>query len=734
MVNNYAVTVVLLFCSFFLAGLSFAEAQPTEKAGWASVSWAPVAPPRADYTIEYRIDAQGALAGSAKIRFKNDAKQSMSRVALSWDPASCATVTVVAGGKEIAALGALQQRGSLSYLVYELPKTLQPGQEIELQVTFSGKAARGLAGNGPTILLDWHPRLYWGFPSQDGFAVKVQAPEGAVLVTSGIKDSSGYYRAKGIRSFGLVIAKGMTIDQAQAGDVLVQTLHTEKGTDCAKLLLASAVDIINFYRQHFGFYPFKSLTIIPGMNYPAGGYPVATNIVAVHGQERLKERDEKFWRWIPAHEIGHQYWSEYVMPKDITGANDLDLSTLMIGLGIYADREYSNARGGLHDYSGWMADAAEAIQQGRDTTVALPMEQLNEVQLADQNFRNNGVTHPKGLAIISALADLLGAETFNRIYRNCLKDFGGRRMGTYDLQMECEKETGQDLAWFFDQWFSSNHYPAYEITRKESQQQGSKWVTQVEVKSLGTLQTPVAVAATFEDGTQQVKYADRLLEVNKLQFESQTQLKDVKLDPSAELMLVSPPYPVNREVVLQAINGLDWSGSGEKAKELFGNAQQTGINSAWLWYKLGMCLFDGAGYDQALESFERATLLAGANSPDSIWLYYVWQGHVLDMLGQRPKAIAKYQKALPLTGEHSNMQHSQYQMVVNRHWIEARLKTPLTESMIRLTPEEKALIDQVNNKFGWSGVGEAAKTAFVSAQNTNIRNSLFWYKLGVIAL
>ncbi len=51
------------------------------------------------------------------------------------------------------------------------------------------------------------------------------------------------------------------------------------------------------------------------MDYPAGGYPVATSLVVIHGEEQMEKKPEALFRWITAHETGHMYWSEYVLAE-----------------------------------------------------------------------------------------------------------------------------------------------------------------------------------------------------------------------------------------------------------------------------------------------------------------------------------------------------------------------------------------------------------------------------------
>lgn len=497
--------------------------------------WVPAVPPRAHYTIDCRINpSAGSLKGTEIMRFRNNTSKPIHRLALNWSLSTDQTVEITIHGKPVPILNGSERMPLPSSILFELPEALPPGEQVELDLNFS--KALSTHGDGDKITLTgWHPRLWWGFPTHDDFDVKIQVPPEYAVATSGrLVHKSGYYDAEEVRSFGLFLGKGLQVIESDAGDVLVRCLFTSQGAECARLLLTTAVDVINFYREHFGFYPYTSLTIVPGMDQPVGGYPVATGIVAIHGQERMFERPEIHWRWITAHEIAHQYWGEYVMEKDSPG-------WLWIGLGIYADREYVRARGlSLEKHRGIMARYIEGVRKHFDTTVDRPPDQL-----ADIDFdHNNVVIHGKGYSIISALACLLGHETFDRIYRRCLKEFGGRRLGAYGFRVICEAESQQDLGWFFEQWVRSNRYLSYQVTSQKCTKKNDRYVSEVQVDCLGTLKMPVPVVVYFQDGTYQLKFTDRLLEVNILQFESTAPLKEVQLDPDGKLALVVPPPSV----------------------------------------------------------------------------------------------------------------------------------------------------------------------------------------------
>jgi len=109
---------------------------------------------------------------------------------------------------------------------------------------------------------------------------------------------------------------------------------------------------------------------------------------------------------------------------------------------------------------------------------------------------------------------------------------------------------------------------------------------------------------------------------------------------------------------------------GGMAIDLFHKAQE--INSAdfHVWKKLGLTLYDGEYYPEALEAFQRAAELTKGGA----WVI-VWQGHILDILGRREEAVQRYREALEI-GEGINSTHDQYHMKISRQWVEDRLKTP----------------------------------------------------------
>ncbi|MHC4758974.1 MAG: M1 family aminopeptidase [Planctomycetota bacterium] len=622
--------------------------------------WSPQKTPKVNYKISCTINPdEGFINGNEEVSFINKTGKQITRLAFRWLFAGNAGVKqeleIKQNGKTIKRLSAEGE----SPIIYELNEAIESGNKGKLEIAFS-IAAEPYKGQEKYLLTDWHPRLWWGFETHDDYEVKIDLTSDYILETSGLFDNrTKSYKAENVRSFGLFAGKDFELIKGKSAGVNICCIFPENGKECAELILDTAIDVIEFYRERFGFYPYQKLTIVPGQNNPMGGWPIATNIVGIHGMQGFNELSEnEYWlvhfKWITAHEIGHQYWGEYVIDRD-------EPAWLWIGLGVYADHEYSKVRNLSRTKQIQMIDRyTVGFEDGLDTTISRSEEEYRNIEF---DF-NNVVIHGKGWSIISTLNCVLGQEIFEKTYKRCLKEFGGGRMGLYEFRSVCEAEAGQDLGWFFEQWVNSNKYLCYEISGKECTKNGDIYKTILRIKRSGNLMMPVPVAAYFEDGTSQVQLTDRMLETNILEFSSKSDLKYVFIDPKNELAMISE--------LSDEIAGLPWTDSGEKALILYKKASDAGMSKVKSWYRLGLMLYDSEHLDESSDAFKRVIKLSEEGSIRR-FASLVWQGHIYDILGEREKALELYNEALKRSKKHK-MTHSQYDIKIDRSWVEKHIQ------------------------------------------------------------
>jgi tetratricopeptide (TPR) repeat protein len=175
-----------------------------------------------------------------------------------------------------------------------------------------------------------------------------------------------------------------------------------------------------------------------------------------------------------------------------------------------------------------------------------------------------------------------------------------------------------------------------------------------------------------------------------LTFSGAARVMGVVLDPDGALALLETPVTsagASEEEIYRAIDRMPWTGSGETARALLARVRECEARSAPLWAKLGLALYDGAHYLEALDAFRQAAERSADTTERTCG--WVWQGHLLDLLGRREEALAWYRKARE-AGFNGVIHHDQYGIVLDARWIEERLRAPFERVGVRVTWQEPA--------------------------------------------
>ncbi len=148
---------------------------------------------------------------------------------------------------------------------------------------------------------------------------------------------------------------------------------------------------------------------------------------------------------------------------------------------------------------------------------------------------------------------------------------------------------------------------------------------------------------------------------------------------------VSFVWPAKDQVLL---GDLPWDGAGQEAVTLYEEFISENIRSPELWGELGIKLIGGGFWDQAFDVFSKCYELNGSK----IWSFtaLIWHGHIYDILGEREKALEKYEDALKNIPE-GTMRHDQWGIVLTRKWVENRLQEPFTEDMLQINAPTKEM-------------------------------------------
>jgi len=224
-------------------------------------------------------------------------------------------------------------------------------------------------------------------------------------------------------------------------------------------------------------YPFPKMTLVQGtadMEYP----------MMVNDSPR---KDLQFAQFVADHEIAHT-WFPFYMGINESRYPFMDegwATTLELLIGRTergnqkADDLYRQIR------VGWMSNPASN-------------QDLPIIMQADEMKRGVG-TNAYGKASLSylALKDLLGDELFGRSLREYMGRWHGKHPIPWDYFNSMSNASGQDLTWFFQNWFFTNNYIDLALTGAVKTAQG----TEVRLRNIGGFAVPVDLKITYADGS-----------------------------------------------------------------------------------------------------------------------------------------------------------------------------------------------------------------------------------------
>ncbi len=534
-----------------------------------------------------------------------------------------------------------------------LPHPLESREKISLLMHFTAAPwSRPERYIYSSLSYYWHPKAvpyYEGelqpfYGEIASYRVEVQLPAEKTVVTSGDvisvqKNSKGMKKviskATEISNFGLVFFDDIEKKESLVKGIKLTIYYAPGVAEWTKELEQAATDIITFYIDNIGFYPEKVINIIPGATkISTGGYPVASGIIAIH---HLEGTSDDFAQWITAHEIAHYYWGFGYVLYPIEYCNWLG-----IGLGIYTDRIYSEARSlDRSIYDGFRYRYLTGALMGYDTTI---MQKMKELEKAEFDW-NNIIMHGKSFTVIEMLEQVVGHETFHKIFVTLLERYKYKVLTAKDFKAVCQEISGQDLDWFFQPWLYTNDKFDYQISQVITYKKEDKFLTKVEVNKIGKIAMPIEVEITTIDGEKYSKIFPPQLDKGWIEFFTTRSLRDVKLDPSDRMPLISRDDAKEHLVVACYRNG-QYNQALNISSEMVGKNP----NNSYMLYYQGRSLMKLGKFDKALKSFQAAIDLKEQNEEAlniSPWCH-IRRGQIFDMQDQRGLAIEEHKKALEL--------------------------------------------------------------------------------------
>ena len=211
---------------------------------------------------------------------------------------------------------------------------------------------------------------------------------------------------------------------------------------------------------------------------------------------------------VNCHELTHQWFGDYITARD---GRDSWLQESwatyypkQLTKKLYGDDAYNWQRRGEHQ---------SAIEAGK--------KDKNPIRHA---YAGTARVYPKGSAVISMLAYVLGEDQWKRALTHYLKSHPYGNVETNDLQQAIQDKLGKDLSWFFDQWVLRPGEPEFTVHYEDLTYSNGSHGTEVAIEQthlrdevVGLFKMPMVIQVHYTDGTvdEVTEWIDEQFEVVK---------------------------------------------------------------------------------------------------------------------------------------------------------------------------------------------------------------------------
>ncbi len=367
-----------------------------------------------------------------------------------------------------------QEEGGDKKWVFKPTLPIPAGQSTLLQFSYTsdGKPAPqfnvspqgSFAGGGGEL---WYPQV--AYKNREIGRLRFTAPVGETVISNGALASISEQRAKGEFIFRVTepskfaFASGRYIVARREGKVPF-SLYSLRLRAQAQTILYGCAKALNFLTNLFGEFPHREFSLVE-VNFPTivRGTSEFGFIFADHS--KLDDFDLAYW----AHEMGHQWWGIIVKSApNTTGQMMLSEGVAQFGglLGVEAVEGQAAAeqfrRNGYHGNGQSAASYFRLVQSGTDFPLTSYIPKTSDETLTMHKLANS-----KGFILLDMLSRRIGRERFAAILRRFVQQKTGQTTSWQDFQRAIEAAAGQDVHWFFEQWFERTGAPDYQLTWKQ---------------------------------------------------------------------------------------------------------------------------------------------------------------------------------------------------------------------------------------------------------------------------
>jgi aminopeptidase N len=258
----------------------------------------------------------------------------------------------------------------------------------------------------------------------------------------------------------------------------------EKYAPVARKIFGLTPEMIGYYSRITGVdYPWQKYSQVTGWEYGGAMENTTATLHSAYAQQNERQlADENTWEETIAHELFHQWFGDYVTTESWSNLTINESFATWAGC-MWEEFKHGRDAGDEYNFNNMQG----YLRGGNEK------KDLVRFYFKDSFDMFDAVSYSKGGCILNMLRNNIGDNAFFKSLNLFLTTNKFRAVEAQELRLAFEEVTGQDLNWFWNEWFYGSGHPKLDISYDYDQASGTARVFVRQTQPDKVFKLPVAI-------------------------------------------------------------------------------------------------------------------------------------------------------------------------------------------------------------------------------------------------